>query len=140
MFIYLFYFLFIYFYFFYLFFCIFPARFSSPLNLFSHAKKTSQIINSTHTYSILCINSKTYYYITPFNVNGGSPKGGGNYRPEHCLLSHHTCHFFFASFPLFSLVLLCSHSPNDVPHEPKWNVSIAAVWIRSAKVRVETSF
>ena len=26
------------------------------------------------------------------------------------------------------LLLLCSHSPNDVPPEPQWNVSIAAVW------------
>ena len=25
------------------------------------------------------------------------------------------------------LLLLCSHSPNDVPHEPQRNVSIAAV-------------
>ena len=23
--------------------------------------------------------------------------------------------------------LLCSHSPNDIPHEPQWNVSIAVV-------------
>ena len=29
--------------------------------------------------------------------------------------------------PLYTLLLLCSHSPNDVPPEPKRNISIAAV-------------
>ena len=38
-------------------------------------------------------------------------------------------------------LLLCSHSPNDVPPEPQWNVSIAAVRgaVRPSKIPMKTS-
>ena len=38
-------------------------------------------------------------------------------------------------------MLLCSHSPNDVPPEPQWNVSIAAVRgaVRLFKKRADVS-
>ena len=39
-------------------------------------------------------------------------------------------HMAFGFRPIYQpeLLLLCSHSPKDVPPEPQWNVSIASVW------------